>query len=122
MENLKATTVINWGKRPEHLAENMAKCLEKYTYLQEEKYAHKKEQLYLMIQQGRSGKFVNAFFSQDMNISSMDLDFLRSIALLDGGEFVLEHFAEAFSARVFRRRQKIWYSIKEFMRNRFRKK
>lgn len=115
MENLKATTVINWGKRPEHLAENMAKCLEKYTYLQEEKYAHKKEQLYLMIQQGRSGKFVNAFFSQDMNISSMDLDFLRSIALLTGEEFVLEHFfKKEFSLETAKRILEDYFSEKRY--------
>lgn len=94
MQELKPsdTTVIDWGKRPEHLDENLEKCLNMYQYLSDEKYLHKREQLYLMLQQGRSGKFVNAFFKQDTNILSLDLDFLRGLALLINESFVLERF------------------------------
>ena len=45
-----------------------------------------------MLQQGRTGNFVNAFFRQDSNILSLDLDFLRGMALLTEEAFVLEQF------------------------------
>lgn len=87
-----ATTSVAGRKEVSDTDEKYEKCLTKYTYLQEDKYVHKREQLYLMIQQGLSGKFVQSFFKDDMNITSLDLDFVRSLAVLCGEDFVIEHF------------------------------
>lgn len=109
------TTAIDWGKRPRNLEENLKKCLEAYPYLNDEKYVHKREQLYLMLQQGRTGNFVNAFFRQDSNILSLDLDFLRGMALLTEEAFVLEQFyKKKFSIETAKRILAEYFSEKRY--------
>lgn len=66
--------------------------LKQYGYLQEESYAHKREQLYLMLQQGASKNFICSFFEEDANITSRDLDVIRGIALLAGEDLVMDQF------------------------------
>lgn len=81
-----------WDEADGSAEEKYEKCLGLYRYLQEDEYAHKREQLYLMVHQGMSGKFVKTFFKDDSNISSTDLDMMRCMALLMGEDFVLNNF------------------------------
>lgn len=86
------TTTITWENEVGDTELKYRKCMEKYTYLQDEKYLHKREQLLLMIKQGLSGKFVQSFFQNDANISFFDLDFMRMLAVMTDEEFVMENF------------------------------
>lgn len=93
MENkMNRTTKIIWEKNIDDLEGKCKAYVERYPYLKEEKYSHKREQLYLMLQYGMSETFIDSFFKEDENISSRDLDFVRMIAMLFGEEFVTEQF------------------------------
>lgn len=93
MENkMNRSTKIIWEKDIDDLDGKCRAYTEKYPYLKEEKYSHKREQLYLMLQYGMSEAFIDSFFRGDENISSRDLDFVRMAAMLFGEEFVTEHF------------------------------
>lgn len=86
------TTKIIWGIDVPDLEEKFKATVEKYPYLQEERYSHKREQLYLMLQYGMSERFIANFFQKDPNISSRDLDFVRMAAMLFGETFVNKKF------------------------------
>lgn len=47
----KATKII-WERDTDDLEKKYRNYIEQYSYLQEEKYCHKREQLYLMLQYG----------------------------------------------------------------------
>lgn len=85
-------TKIAWEKDTDNLEKKCMEYVGKYPYLQEGKYIHKKEQLYLMLQYDMSEVFIDSFFKGDENISSRDLDFIRMTAMLFGESFVMEHF------------------------------
>ena len=74
------------------MQERYEKLLLQYTYLQEEPYIHKREQLFLMVSQGCSDSFIRHFFQDDAGISSQDLDLIRSMAFFAGEDFVLSRF------------------------------
>lgn len=86
------TTKILWEKDVPDLEERYKEAIAKYPYLQDEKYNHKREQLYLMLQYGMSENFIASFFQKDQNISSRDLDFVRMTAMLLGEDFVKKQF------------------------------
>lgn len=86
------TTKILWETDVPDLEDRCKKAMTKYPYLQDEKYSHKREQLYLMLQYGMSEGFITNFFQKDQNISSRDLDFVRMAAMLFGEEFVKKQF------------------------------
>lgn len=86
------TTKIIWGIDVPDLEEKFKAAVEKYPYLQDEKYSHKREQLYLMLQYGMSERFISNFFQKDSNISSRDLDFVRMATILFGETFVNKKF------------------------------
>ena len=78
MENkMNRTTKIIWVKDIDDLEGKYKSYVERYPYLKEEKYSHKREQLYLMLQYGMSEAFIDSFFKGDENIFSRDLDFVR---------------------------------------------
>lgn len=85
-------TKIIWEKDPDDLEGKYLTYIGKYPYLKEEKYSHKREQLYLMLQYGMSDVFIDSFYRGDENITSRDLDFIRLAAMLFGEAFVTEHF------------------------------
>lgn len=89
---MSRSTKIIWEKNIDDLDEKCRAYTEKYPYLKEEKYSHKREQLYLMLQYGMSESFIDSFFRGDENITSRDLDFVRMAAMLFDEEFVTEHF------------------------------
>lgn len=89
---MSRSTKIIWEKDIDDLDGKCRAYTEKYPYLKEEKYSHKREQLYLMLQYGMSESFIDSFFRGDENITSRDLDFVRMTAMLFGEEFVTEHF------------------------------
>ena len=74
------------------MQERYEKLLLQYTYLQEEPYIHKREQLFLMVSQGCSDSFIKCFFQDDAGISSQDLDLMRGMAFFVGEDFVLSRF------------------------------
>ena len=74
------------------MQERYEKLLLQYTYLQEEPYIHKREQLFLMVSQGCSDSFIKCFFQDDAGISSQDLDLMRGMAFFIGEDFVLSRF------------------------------
>ena len=74
------------------MQERYEKLLLQYTYLQEEPYIHKREQLFLMVSQGCSDSFIRHFFQDDAGISSQDLDLMRGMAFFAGEDFVLSRF------------------------------
>ncbi|WP_373216195.1 hypothetical protein [Ruminococcus sp. 5_1_39BFAA] len=86
------STKIVWEKDMDDLEGKYRSSTERYPYLKEEKYCHKREQLYLMLQYGMSDTFIDSFFKWDENISSRDLDFVRMTAMLFGENFTTEHF------------------------------
>lgn len=86
------TTKIIWEADVPNLEERCKEAMTKYPYLQEEKYSHKREQLYLMLQYGMSEGFITSFFQKDQNISSRDLDFVRMTAMLFGEDFAKKQF------------------------------
>jgi len=89
---MNRSTKIIWEKDTGNLEELFRNYIERYPYLKEEKYCHKREQLYLMLQYGMSEAFIKSFFEGDENIISRDLDFVRMIAMLFGENFVTENF------------------------------
>lgn len=92
MEKRNPSTKILWEKGVDDLNHKYKNYLESYPYLMEEKYCHKKEQLYLMLQYGMSETFIDSFFKGDETVTSRDLDLMRLIAMLFGETFVQETF------------------------------
>lgn len=88
----ETTTKIEWEHPVLDVKERYQKGLESYAYLKNDTYQHKREQLLLMLRQGCSDDFIRAFFEEDSGISSVDLDFLRTMALFAGETFVKENF------------------------------
>ncbi len=88
----KKTTRIIWNHSMDDLENKYRIYIERYPYLKEEKYSHKREQLYLMLQYGMSETFIESFFQGDENITSRDLDFIRMICMLFDEKFVTDHF------------------------------
>lgn len=86
------TTKIEWKQPVLDVKERYQKGLESYAYLKNDSYQHKREQMLLMLRQGCSDDFIHAFFEEDSGISSVDLDFLRTMALFAGEKFVKENF------------------------------
>lgn len=72
--------------------ERFQKFLLEYPLMNETVYFHKREQLYLMLQQERTDKFIEQFFKKDANISSVDLDFIRSMTNFASEDFVSDYF------------------------------
>lgn len=88
----ETTTKIEWEHPVLDVKERYQKGLESYAYLKNDSYQHKREQMLLMLRQGCSNDFIRAFFEEDSGISSVDLDFLRTMALFAGETFVKENF------------------------------
>ena len=113
----RQTTRILWEETDPKAQERFEEGLRRYPYLKEAKYAHKKEQLYFMTLQGRSDRFLQRFFEEDLNIRSQDLDVLRSLALFVGEEACLQYFYK----KEFRLAQaqtflEEWFATKRFQR------
>lgn len=109
------TTRILWEGEFQEAQRRFEAGLIRYPYLQEPKYSHKKEQLYLLTLQGFTDSFLQLFFEEDLNIRSQDLDVLRSLALFTGEEACLQYFyKKEFSLAQARTFLEEWFALKRF--------
>ena len=70
-----------------------------------------------MTLQGRSDRFLQRFFEEDLNIRSQDLDVLRSLALFVGEEACLQYFyKKEFRLTQIQTFLEEWFATKRFQR------
>lgn len=91
MLETQTTRIVQW-KEPEDLDKKYQDGIAAYSYLQEPNYEHKREQLFLMLQQGLTDNYIRAFFQNDANVTSRDLDVIRGITMITSEDFVMEQF------------------------------
>ena len=73
--------------------ERYLKKLGEYPYLNEDDMAHRREQLFLMVQSGASNEFIDRFIDDDINCTIADLDVIRAVRFLTDEKFLMEKVA-----------------------------
>ena len=87
------TIKIGWDYTPpDDIDEKVRNLVEEAGWPDDKKLCHKKEQLYLALQQGMSMEMIHEILLDTQMISSRDIDYLRSTAMLAGEDFVRRHF------------------------------
>ena len=87
------TLKIEWETRsPADIDKRVQSFIEEAGWPDDEKLIHKKEQLYLALQQGMSTDMIREILFDTQKISSRDIDYIRSVAMLAGEDFVRQHF------------------------------